>query len=714
MAASSLDTTFSGDGKAVVNFLGAADIATDVAVQADGKVVVAGRADVPPPAAGDFPWRAVGLARLNANGALDATFGRGGADGDGRVMFQTLDDASAGQSLAVGGTNAKLLALPDGKLLVLVAAGTDVEGGGGVALVRLKSDGTLDNTFGGGDGVASAFVQMFPDPYRGALPAGLAVAPDGRIVVVANIGGRHSTHLTVTRFLSDGTSDASFAPTAPLEFGEPDPEVDTSNAAGDVTVAPDGDIIIAGTYAAGRSDFAVLRIAPNGAVRARTASAFGGSNNSDLYDSAEGAAVALLPDGDILVGGTAYFPDFESSDFAIARLNGDLSRDTGFGGGDGVVTSHFGSALAQVRDLAVLPGGKVLVGGSVGGVFALARYNADGSADTTFDSQDAAPDGRKTTSFSGGAAGANALAVAPDGKIVAAGFAGGTGAASDMAVARYQGDTVVTPPTGGAVTYQAEQGRLSGANVSKANAGYTGTGYADFITSQGSYVELEVDVPAAGRYRIDTRFANGGSRRRMLDLYVDGGAPRAGVAFEPTGSWTNWRTSGVDAPAGPTLTLPAGRHLLRFQTVGNNGPNIDSVTLTPLSAAPRFEAEDAKLVGAVVRRGHPGYTGSGFADFTNDSGDSIEWTVSLPDAGVYELDFRYANGGSTNRPLALSLDGVLYEPQFAFAPTGVWDNWSTATAGFGQLRLSAGTHVIKLATIGRNGPNLDSLTMRAI
>jgi hypothetical protein len=302
------------------------------------------------------------------------------------------------------------------------------------------------------------------------------------------------------------------------------------------------------------------------------------------------------------------------------------------------------------------------------------------------------------------------MAVAPDGRIVAAGFAGGFGTASNMAVARYQGDPVVT---GGAVTYQAEQGRLSGAIVSKANAGYTGTGYVDFITSQGSYVELEVDVPAAGRYRIDVRYANGGSRSRSLDLFIDNGS-RGGMTFAPTGSWTTWRSTETQTPQGPTLTLPAGRHLLRFQTVGNNGPNIDSVTLTPVAAAPTFQAEDAKLVGSVVRRDNAGYTGSGYADFVNNSGDSIEWTVSLADAGVYELDFRYANGGSSNRPLALSLDGILYEPEFAFAPTGGWSSWSTATAGFGQLRLSAGTHVIKLATMGRNGPNIDSVTLRAV
>jgi hypothetical protein len=63
-----------------------------------------------------------------------------------------------------------------------------------------------------------------------------------------------------------------------------------------------------------------------------------------------------------------------------------------------------------------------------------------------------------------------------------------------------------------------------------------------------------------------------------------------------------------------------------------------------------YEAEQAVLNGAIVATNQTGYTGTGFADYQNATGDYIEWTVNAAAAGSFSLQFRYANGGSTNRP----------------------------------------------------------------
>src|SRR5262245_12063781 len=111
-----------------------------------------------------------------------------------------------------------------------------------------------------------------------------------------------------------------------------------------------------------------------------------------------------------------------------AAVAGPGALDPTFGSGGLVTTDFGGSDSAQA--VAIQSDGKIVAAGSSGGDFALARYNADGSLDASFGGG-----GKVTTDF-GGFDAASALAVQPDGRIVAAGR-GGTG---DMALARYNAD----------------------------------------------------------------------------------------------------------------------------------------------------------------------------------------------------------------------------------------------------------------------------------
>src|SRR5687767_4931180 len=78
------------------------------------------------------------------------------------------------------------------------------------------------------------------------------------------------------------------------------------------------------------------------------------------------SAVEVLSDGKILAAGTrSTGSDGASADFLVARYNADGSPDTTFGGGDGVVTTDFGGR-DTARDMALLDGGKFVVVGSIG------------------------------------------------------------------------------------------------------------------------------------------------------------------------------------------------------------------------------------------------------------------------------------------------------------------------------------------------------------
>lgn len=150
-------------------------------------------------------------------------------------------------------------------------------------------------------------------------------------------------------------------------------------------------------------------------------------------------------------------------------------------------------------------------------------------------------------------------------------------------------------------------------------------------------------------------------------------------------------------------------------TVAKNAPASPPVVPPPPVSPPPpvttpivYQAESATLSGATAANTNAGFAGSGYADFTNASGDSIQWNVSSATGGSIKLTFRYANGAATNRPLALRVNGVTMNPSLAFNSTGSWATWKTVTI---TVQLTAGVNNILLSSIGSNGGNIDSLTV---
>ena len=121
--------------------------------------------------------------------------------------------------------------------------------------------------------------------------------------------------------------------------------------------------------------------------------------------------MAIQADGKIVVAGSSR------RNFALARYNSNGSLDTSFDG-DGKLTTDFGG-WDEASSMAIQADGKIVVAGSSRDNFALARYNSNGSLDTSFDG-----DGKLTIDF-GGIDMAHSMAIQADGKIVVAGESGG-------------------------------------------------------------------------------------------------------------------------------------------------------------------------------------------------------------------------------------------------------------------------------------------------
>ncbi len=254
---------------------------------------------------------------------------------------------------------------------------------------------------------------------------GAAVQTDGKIVVVGgsfgSVGSQTSPNAAqVLRYNTDGSLDATFDGDGIVTTAVSGTAIGNSSSFFDVVIQPDGKILAAGSASTGvNADFAVVRYNANGSLD--TTFGTGGIVITDFGSNIEGAsAIALAPDGKIIISGTSF-----NDTFGIARYNTNGTLDTAFDG-DGKLT--VADAAFGATDAAVQTDGKiVVVGRNLSQRTVVLRFNINGTADTTFDG-----DGRAVIEFSGG----NAIAIAPDGKIIIGLNSGDLGGRIDFAVAR--------------------------------------------------------------------------------------------------------------------------------------------------------------------------------------------------------------------------------------------------------------------------------------
>jgi uncharacterized delta-60 repeat protein len=413
-----LDPGFGIGGKVKTDFSNSTDIAYAVAVQADGKYVVVGTTYTN----NDYTGEDFAVARYNADGTLDTTFGV-----QGKVKTDFPDLAAVASSVVIQ---------PDGKIVVAGGAFPLFTFLGNFEIVRYNANGSLDASFGSGGIVTTHF-----PGGQGSYAFAVSLQPDGKIVAAGthfvnfSSDASSNTDFALARYNADGTPDASFGNNSLVttDFNRFNDDVFS------LLVRTDGRLVAVGsaTNQMTWADFAAARYLSNGSLDASFGNA--GKVHTDFgtggFDQARSAT--LQPDGKIVAAGTAISPNGLVQTFALARYNANGARDFTFHR-DGRQTIDFGSCCQSAYKVLLQPDGKIVAVGyanteSSDSDFLLARCNGNGQLDAAF-----GDGGKVRTSFGNLNGGANGAALQPDGKIVAVGFqATNTKRFAEFALARY-------------------------------------------------------------------------------------------------------------------------------------------------------------------------------------------------------------------------------------------------------------------------------------
>lgn len=297
----SLDASFSGDGKLTTDLGSNHDSAWGVAIQSDGRILVAGARGLGIGNTGNYDFA---LLRYNADGTPDASF-----NGNGVATTDFAGRNDSGHDLVV---------LDGGK--ILVAGTADAAGNADFALARYNTDGSLDTNFGVGGKLTTDIAADHDVEYA------LAIQADGKILLAGTTGGSE-TRFALARYNADGSLDAGFG-----SEGIAITAFRSSYAiqVKDVVLQNDGKILVSGycsyyppiptglthVLVSSQTAAVVARYNPDGSLDTGFASA-------GFLISDAGAVASLQPDGKILVAGYAGF--------ALDRYDSNGLPDTSFG-----------------------------------------------------------------------------------------------------------------------------------------------------------------------------------------------------------------------------------------------------------------------------------------------------------------------------------------------------------------------------------------------
>jgi uncharacterized delta-60 repeat protein len=415
--AGGLDPSFGSGGLVATDFGGRTP--QGIALQPDGKIIVVGGSPD------------VALARYNPDGTLDGTFGSGG------LVTTVFGFAAVGRAVALQS---------DAKIVVAGTVGCCSSVG--IVLARYNPDGTLDSSF---DTDGKVTLPGAGDDFAQAI----AMQPDGKILV----GGSQDQQLLVVRFESDGSLDSTFG-----TGGEAVPFPNTSGAVTGLAVLPDGRILAGGYRYSGsgpHTDLEVARLNDDGSPDVTFGPDADGRVFADLNAGSDDYAfgMAVQSDGAIVLAGQSSSGSAEYN-FAVARFTSGGALDPTFGT-NGFVITNLGPNYEQARGVALDPDEKIVVEGQSRGDsspsdFVVVRYNTDGTPDTSFGTG-----GVARIDFGGSDDRGSAVAVQPDGNIVAAGYT--VSGTYKFGVARLlgQGPAATVPDTPTGVTAAAGDGQAS-------------------------------------------------------------------------------------------------------------------------------------------------------------------------------------------------------------------------------------------------------------
>ncbi len=366
-------------------------------LQPDGKIIIGGDFA----SAGGFIRN--NIARLNPDGTVDSALNTGGEldrtfnPPNGFVLYNgTANGRDEGNAVAIQ---------PDGKIVV-IGSSSDSNGTNNELLVmRYNVDGTLDTSFNDNGMVTYKRAANTSD-----IGAAVAIQTDGKIIAVGRSINNGRVAL-ILRYNSDGTPDESFNGSGVVIFNSGS----VINEANAVAIQADGKIVIVGrSYINGTDDVLILRYNSDGTLdtsfHGTGIAAYNGPNYASSYDS--GKAVAIQPDGKIVV--TGHSEDGSSYDYEllVIRYNNDGTLDSSF---NGTGAATYGKWLSG-NAIAIQPDGRIVVAGDQGhwALYVL-RYNVDGTLDMKFNGS-----GVVDFEITGNDIGYG-VAIQPDGKIVTVG-----------------------------------------------------------------------------------------------------------------------------------------------------------------------------------------------------------------------------------------------------------------------------------------------------
>ena len=351
-----LDSSFSGDGKSANDLGSTSEGARAAAIQADGKIVVAG-----------FTFRRArgfefALMRYNGNGTLDTSF-----DGDGKLITDFVGSDDIAHAVEIQ-TNGKI---------VVAGEAFSPRTGLQFAMARYHTNGALDTTFSG-DGK-----RMANHPGTEEAAYDLALQPDGKLVLAGWMtDDGFNTDLLVGRFTPSGNNDATFSVDGWSEpeivGGDAEVEVATS-----VAIRAEDEILIGG-YANPTADadevaFLVLQLTPAGLLDTAWGEeggyTFGFVGDFDAF----GHDLVLQEDHKIIVVGTVVINAEGDNDMGVLRLDAGGAPDASFGTNGEVITDEFGGDTDAWFSAALQEDGKLVTAGTTDGPggdldVAVARY----------------------------------------------------------------------------------------------------------------------------------------------------------------------------------------------------------------------------------------------------------------------------------------------------------------------------------------------------
>jgi uncharacterized delta-60 repeat protein len=330
----SLDTSFGSGGTAVVSF-GSRNgpqpnaYGYAAALQADGKIVLSGA--VFTQFKNGTTQSALGLARLNANGTLDTTFGNLGkvtTSLSGTFNGYHTDQHDVG-----------VVVQPDGKI-VAVEGSTN-----GFELYRYNPNGSLDATFGSGGKVVTALGS------GNSYAATLLLQPDGKLIVSGEIDTSSGFDRELARYNANGSLDTSFG-TGGIVSGPIGDDHDETAALYPSGSTNAGKIVVDVRFLSGPGyGYGLARYNPDGTLD----STFG--TGGEVHSTGLFIADAIAADGKIVVVG----------DNAVLRFNADGSVDNTFGTGGTVTTGNVANGFNYFRAVALQSNGDIVAAGNAGG-----------------------------------------------------------------------------------------------------------------------------------------------------------------------------------------------------------------------------------------------------------------------------------------------------------------------------------------------------------